>query len=397
MKEETHSAIVLIVFYEIIIVILLIGALIPSGVTFLNFILSPITYMQINELVIVLSMALFLPLVYKKVQKVKLFGAEVELLQEVTKVKQDLDQIKKDISDQKYDYERAMFAILSRLSGKMKFQPRRLSSSLEEVPIEIGSLDFGESWILTQIFYRKLEAINIPVARPSLGETTLMTFFNMISGKIDLFVWYSGTGMALAGMDVKPHKAEEGRKELNGLYKKWGLKWLEPLGFETVEGPVMLAEQADRFKIKTMTDLADKSDRLVLGANREFFLRHWSYPRLKRLGMRFRNTTEVSINDRLSGLFAGDFDVGIGYTTDPEINDSRLTVIEYDKLFEPISQFAMPLCRIDVADQITAALDNLHITSRQMQKMNYRAKKANYKKLAIAGLAAEFQRGQVHK
>lgn len=395
MKKETHPAIVLTVFYEIIILILLIGALIPSGATFWNFLLNPITYMQINEFVIVLTFALFLPLVYKNIQKVRLFGAEVELRQEVTRVKQDLSQIKKDISDQKYDYERAMFAILSRLSGKMKFQPRRLSSNLEEVPIEIGSLDFGESWILTQIFYRKLEAINMPVARPSLGETTLMTFFNMISGKIDLFVWYSGTGMALAGIDVKPHGTEDGRKELNDLYKKWGLKWLKPLGFETREGLVMLGEKADRFKIKTMTDLAEKSHRMVFGANREYFLRHWAYPRLKRLGMRFRKTTEVLINDRLSGLYAENFDVGIGYTTDPEINDSRLTVIEYDKRFEPISQFAMPLCRIDVADQVTAALDDFEITTKQMREMNFRAKKGNYKKLMIAGLADAFQRGQV--
>ena len=397
MKKDSHPAIVLIVFYEIMIIILLIGALIPSGVTVWNFLKSPITYMQINEFVIVLTLALFLPLIYKNIQKVKLFGAEVELRQEVTKVKQDLNQIKKDISDQKYDYERAMFAILSRLSGKMKFQPRRLSSSLEEVPIEIGSLDFGESWILTQIFYRKLEDGNIPVARPGLGETTLMTFFNMIAGKIDLFIWYSGTGMALAGMDVRPHEAADGRKELNDLYKKWGLVWLKPLGFETCEGPVMLAEKAARLKIETMSDLADKSHRLVLGANREYFLRHWSYPRLKRLGMRFRNTTEVSINDRLSGLYAEDFDVGIGYTTDPEINDSRLTIIKDDHRFEPISQFAMPLCRIDVADQISAAIDDLKITSEQMQKMNYRAKKAGYKKLAIAGLADAFQRREVSK
>ncbi len=395
MKKAAHPTIIIIVFYEIIIFILLIGALIPEGASFWDFLKSPITFMQINEFVIVLTLALFLPLVYKNIQKVKLWGAEVEVRQEVTKVRQDLDQVKKDISDQKYDYERALFAILSRLSGKMEFQPRRFSSDLEEVPIEIGCLDIAESWILTQIVYRKLEAGNIPVTEPSPGETTLMTFFNMISGKIDLFIWYTGTGMALAGMDVKPHEAQEGRKELNDVYKKWGLKWLQPLGFETREGPVMLSEQADRFKITTMTDLANNSHRLVFGANREYFLRHWAYPRLKRLGMRFRKVTEVSINDRLSGLYNEEFDVGIGYTTDPEINDSRLKVIDYDARFEPISQFAVPLCRIDVADQVAAVLDDFKITSKQMRELNFRAKKAAYKKLAIRGLADEFQRGYV--
>ena len=277
----------------------------------------------------------------------------------------------------------------------MGFQPRRLSSSLDEVPIEIGSLDFAESWILAQIVYRRLESASIPVTEPGPGETTLMTFFNMISGKNDLFIWYSGTGMALAGMDVAHNDVKKGRDALNKVYMKWGLKWLQPIGFQTLEGPVMLSEQADRLKIETMTDLADNSRRLVFGANHEYFIRDWAYPRLERLGIKFRDTIEVSINDRLSGLFDKEFDVGIGYSTDPEINDKRLTVIDYDERFERISQFAIPLCRIDVADQVAAVLNDLEITTEQMQEMNRRAKKAGYKKLAIKGLADEFQRGHI--
>jgi len=68
--------------------------------------------------------------------------------------------------------------------------------------------------------------------------------------------------------------------------------------------------------------------------------------------MKFKDDVEVSINDRYSGLFSGEFDVGIGYTTDPEANDKRIDFIfeKKDDTFPCIPQYAMPLCREEIAD-----------------------------------------------
>lgn len=395
MKKKINPEIILGVFYILIILCLLIGALKPQGIPFSRFWKNPFESMEINEFVVALTLALFLPFIYRKIRKVKLFGTEVELRDKVEKVNERLDQVKKDMSDQKYDNERTMFAILSRLNIQVEAQPRRKGKTLAEVPIEIGCMDFSESWILTEIAYQKLQAFKVPVAKPGLGESTLMTFFNILSGRIDVFIWYSGTGMALSGMKVKPHKAEPGLEALNEVYDKWELVWLPPLGFQTVEGPTMLAEKADKLKIKTMSDLARKSHRLVFGANREYYLRDWSYPRMKRMGVMFREKKEVSINNRLSGLFTEEFDVGIGYTTDPELNDDHLKLIDPDDEFKHISQYAMPLCRKEIADDVYAALTDLKIEPDQMSKMNMRANKDNYKKLAIEGLARKFLQGEI--
>jgi len=395
MKKKINPEVILGIFYILIILSLLIGALKPQGISFSRFWGNPFESMEINEFVVALSLALFLPFIYRKIQKVKLFGAELELRNKVEKVNARLNQVDKEMSGQKYDNERAMFAILSRLNVQVESQPRREGKSLQEVPIEIGSLDFAESWILAEIVYQKLQVAGVPVAKPRLGESTLMTFFNLLSGKKDLFIWYSGTGMALAGMDVKPHEADAGLAALNKLYDKWELIWLPPLGFETIEGPTMLREKADKLKINTMEDLARISHRLVFGANREYYLRDWSYPRLRRKNIMFRDRKEVSINDRLSGLFTEDFDVGIGYTTDPEMNDYRLKFIKADDNFKHISQFAMPLCRKEVVKEVEAALSDLKITPVQMSKMNTRAKKDSYKKRAIKGLVSEFHGGDI--
>lgn len=385
------------VFYEIVVICLWIASVIPKGISFLEFWRRPFGLMIINEYSIALTVAIFLPLVFKNITKLKLFGAEIEVHREFENVRSEIQEAKKDIADQRYDYDRALFSIISGLNRQLETRARRENKDLQQVPLEIGAMDFAESWIMQQIVYRKLSLHNIPVQEPEMGETTLMTFFNLISGKIDFFIWYSGTGMAMAGMDIVEHDEFTGLEILNAHYKDLNLRWLPTIGYQAMEGPIMLKEKARRRNIKTMSAMAQQANSLTFGANREYFLRHWAYPRLKRKGMKFKDYVEVSINDRYSGLFSGQFEVGIGYTTDPEANDKRIDLIftREDKAFPPIPQYAMALCREDIADTVQEGLGDLHITEEQMRKMHFEAGKSKYSKLAIKGIADDFIRGNV--
>jgi len=171
------------------------------------------------------------------------------------------------------------------------------------------------------------------------------------------------------------------------------LKWLPCIGFENKEGPVMLRETAERYGITTMSQLAQQSGSLVFGANREYFLRSWAYPRLKRKGMVFKGVKEVDINDRLSGLYNDEFDVGIIYDTDAESRDFRLKAIQWEEnVFPPIHQYAMPLCRIDQADMLQEALADLTIDVEKMISMKSKAKRHNFDAMAVKGIAEEFFR-----
>jgi osmoprotectant transport system permease protein len=397
MDAKEKLKITALVFYEIVFICLWIAAIIPEGISFLEFWRRPFGLMIINEYSIALTIAVFLPLVFKNITKLKLFGAEVEVHREFENVHSEIHKVKKDIADQRHDYDRALFSIISSLNRQLDTKLRREKQNLQQVPLEIGAMDFAESWIIQQIVFRKLSLQNIPLQEPEMGETTLMTFFNLISGKIDFFVWYSGTGMAMAGMDIVEHDERTGLDILNAYYKNLDLRWLPAIGFQALEGPIMLKEKAKKRKIHTMSDLAKQANSLTFGANREYFLRHWAYPRLKRKGMKFKDYEEVSINDRYSGLFSGQFDVGIGYTTDPEANDKRIDFIftkEHDA-FPPIPQYAMPLCREETADIVQEAIGDLHITEEQMRKMHFEAEKNKYSKLAIKGIAGDFIRGKI--
>lgn len=397
MNTKEKLKVIALIFYEIVFICLWIAAIIPEGISFLEFWHKPFGYMIINEYSIALTIAIFLPLVFKNITKLKLFGAEVEVRREFDNVHSKIHEVRKDIADHRYDYDRALFSIIAGLNRQLDTEVRRENEDLQEVPLEIGAMDFAESWIIQQIVYRKLLRQDVPVREPETGETTLMTFFNLISGKIDFFVWYSGTGMAMVGMDIVEHDERTGLEILNAYYERLNLRWLPPIGFQSLEGPIMLKENAKKRNIKTMSDLAEQANSLTFGANREYFLRHWAYPRLKRKGMKFNDFEEVSINDRYSGLFSGQFDVGIGYTTDPEANDKRIDFIftKEDDAFPPIPQYAMPLCRKEIGDVVERALRDLHITEEQMRKMNFEAEKNNYSRLAIKGIAGDFIRGKI--
>ncbi len=215
-------------------------------------------------------------------------------------------------------------------------------------------------------------------------------------GKIDLYVEYSGVGFMLAGRDPQEHDAGGGRQMLNEIYAPWGLTWLSPLGFNNQHELVMLRETAEKHGIVTVGDLARSPDRFSFAANREYFLRDTAYPRLLRQGLSFREIREVDISDRLGGLLDGRFDVGVGWTTDPQMEDTRLIALRYDERFPGISQYAMPLARVDIVPEIQEALESLMIDQAQMLHLNKIAMAAGNSPLALKGAAAEFLRTAAH-
>jgi hypothetical protein len=50
----------------------------------------------------------------------------------------------------------------------------------------------------------------------------------------------------------------------------------------------------------------------------------------------------------------------------------------------------MPLCRIEHAQTLQEALDDLKISAKEMTRMKYRAKRGQYDDLVIKGLAKKF-------
>ncbi|MCZ6574445.1 MAG: hypothetical protein O7C98_14910 [Planctomycetota bacterium] len=399
--------------YVILVTLLLLGALVPKDKTLRDVMQDPVSMIEVDQTVIALALALFLPAVLPRLKKLKLFGVEAELRDEVQRVKdradelgRELKQTEQTVAFTQYRQEAALFTIATALSRKMftpDAQDRRAGKSLKESPLQIGQLDFIESWILTRLLYRVLDAYqrghgeDFGVDCPLHDEPTLMAFFRILTGKRDLFIWYSGTGIKLAGRSfpdsVDVHDAESVREHLNAVYEPLGLTWLPSLGFENAELLVMTKEKAESLQISTVSDLRDQARDLVFGANREYFLRDWLYPQLKRNGVKFKDTTEVGINDRLGGLINDDYQVGVTWGTDGFADYRKLQVITPDEVFPKLPQYAMPVCRTDVAEQVEAALQGWRITEDQIRDLNQRVEREGVRdpqEPALPGIVDEY-------
>lgn len=320
------------------------------------------------------------------------FGSfTVEFERRLEKAEKD----ERESAERQYDHERTLYVLASR----MKTESRRQNKTLAEVPLEIGSKRFPESRILAELMYLTLES-KLPLSKPDnrpriTVQESLRTFLNLRLGIIDVYVEYSGVGLMLAGQHIGEHVGDEARKVLNGIYSKWDLKWLEPLGFENREELVIRRKTAEEYGIKTLSDLAENSRDLVFGAYRGFFIREYLFPRLEGLGagrtkLSFKKVrNDIDIDDRFTGLLKKEFDVGVGWTTDPEMDRQELQRVSYDKVFTPINQWAMPLCRKDVSKEIEKELSHLQISEGVMRELNTNAQKGRNTPDSIVGAATE--------
>ena len=98
--------------------------------------------------------------------------------------------------------------------------------------IVVGSKDFGESIVLSEIFAQLIEAkTDLTVDRKLNMGGTFVCFEAIKNGDIDIYPEYTGTALtAQLGMDVITDPDEAYRTVSNAFDEQFGIRWLEPLG-----------------------------------------------------------------------------------------------------------------------------------------------------------------------
>jgi hypothetical protein len=113
----------------------------------------------------------------------------------------------------------------------------------------------------------------------------------------------------------------------------------------------MRQDRARELSIRTLSDLSQKASSLTLGLEADFQVRPLDglQPLNARYGMSFGTLNVVSLGERgriYDKLLDGRIDVGEIYTTDGQISDYGIVVLEDDLSFFPVYQ-AAPLARTD--------------------------------------------------
>ncbi|WP_075619317.1 glycine betaine ABC transporter substrate-binding protein [Paenisporosarcina indica] len=249
-------------------------------------------------------------------------------------------------------------------------------------PIIISGKQFTEQYILPQLLGQYVESkTDYEVEyKEGLGEVAILTPA-LEKGDIDVYVEYTGTGLqsVLEENLVQGESSESVLKRVReGYEEKFGVTWLEPLGFENTYTLAYSKEQS--YKAKTYSDLveASKSNDIVFGAPHAFYERPGDgydamvgvYP------FEFAETESLDPNVMYEAVKQGDVDVITAFTTDGRIERFDLAITTDDKGFFP-KYDAAPLVRQETLETYPELEDVLNelagkISLEDMQKMNAR-------------------------
>ena len=198
----------------------------------------------------------------------------------------------------------------------------------------------------------------------------------MESGEFDLYPEYTGTAwnMVLKREDIYTEdQFEFMRQEYQANYD---MDWVGMYGFNNTYGLVVRKEIADKYDLKTYSDLQTVSSELTLGAEYDFFEREDGYEALcDAYGLDFKQTMDLDIGLKYQALEQAQIDVMVIFTTDGQLSVADAVVLEDDKGFYP-SYLCGNVIRTEVLEEHPELNDVFGkvtgiLTDTDMARMNY--------------------------
>lgn len=207
----------------------------------------------------------------------------------------------------------------------------------EQRPVVVASKPFAESYLLAEMFAQLLESRGVRVERrPGLGATEIL-MGALRSNAIDVYPEYTGTGLIAILRDSLTRDPRAAFARVSRAFADdYGLRWLPPLGFENTYAIAVLPETAERYRLRTLSDLARASPVLEAGLTADFIGRSDGLVGLSRTyGMRFHTVRPLAPALKYQALVRGAVDVIDGYSTDGLLARYKLVTLEDDRRFFP--------------------------------------------------------------
>lgn len=190
------------------------------------------------------------------------------------------------------------------------------------------------------------------------------------------------TGTDLTGTlnlppEKDPKKAfERVQKEFE---KQYDQKWFPSYGFANTYAFMVSKETADKYNLKTISDLGAVADQLTAGVDTSWMNREGDGYKTftETYGFDFQKVYPMQIGLVYDAVHAGKMDVVLGYSTDGRIASYDLVILEDDlKYFPPYD--ASIVAKNEVLKEnpeLEKALSKLsgQIDTETMQKLNYEA------------------------
>ena len=272
-------------------------------------------------------------------------------------------------------------------------------ASIGKKKITVASMNFTEQLILGNILSQLIQDKTDYAVEEQLNLGGSQVVFSAIkTGEVDLYVEYLGTAyVTMLNIDEPNSDTQEVYNIVKERFaEEFGITTLNPLGFNNTYAMAVTRETAEKYNLKTVSDLAKVSNQLTLGPTIQFPNREDGLIGLeKTYDIKFKAVKPMETGLRYTALNSGETDVTDAFTTDGLIEKFDLVILEDDKKFFPPYD-AVTMVKEEILEEypeleeVIGLLDG-KITEEKMIKMNYEVdeNKRDPKEVAIEFLKEE--------
>ncbi|WP_411342505.1 ABC transporter permease/substrate-binding protein [Paenibacillus sp. WLX1005] len=238
----------------------------------------------------------------------------------------------------------------------------------------------SEPEILINMYQQLIEQdTNLNVSlKPGLGKTSFL--FNALqNGDVDIYPEFTGTAIA-EFLREDANSTDSGKvyqQAKEGMKQTFHMELLSPMQYNNTYALAVPADYAQQHNLSRISDLQQVAPQVKVGFTREFADRNDGYVGMQKLyGFTFPNLTTMEPKLRYTAIESGDIQLIDAYSTDSELAQYKLKVLEDDRNLFPPYQGA-PLMREETLQQYPEVAESLNklagqITDDEMRQMNYR-------------------------
>ncbi|HDI3054992.1 TPA: ABC transporter permease subunit [Clostridium botulinum] len=245
--------------------------------------------------------------------------------------------------------------------------------------VVIGSKNFTEQIILGNILEELIHnKTDIDVeTKLNLGGTQV-SFNALKAGGIDMYVEYTGTAYGNILNIKEPNRDKDTvyNRVKKDFKERFGIEVLNPMGFNNTYAMATTKEIAQKYNLKTTSDLAKESSNMIAGPTIEFANREDGLIGLnKAYNVNFKGVNPIDGGLRYTALVNNETQIIDAFTTDGLIEQFNLVLLEDDKSFFP-DYYAVPIVKEETLKkfpelrEVLGKLDG-RITDEKMRKLNY--------------------------
>ena len=264
-------------------------------------------------------------------------------------------------------------------------------NSKKDKTINIATKPMTEGYILGQMLTELIEQdtdLKVNITN-GVGGGTSNIHPAIVKGEFDLYPEYTGTSWE-AVLKKEVSYDESKFDELQKEYKeKYNLEYVNLYGFNNTYGLAVNKDIAEKYNLKTYSDLAKVSNNLIFGAEYDFFEREDGYKELQKVyNMNFKKQIDMDIGLKYQAMKDKKIDVMVIFTTDGQLAISDVVVLEDDKKMYP-SYRAGTVIRSEILSEypelkpVLEKLNNI-LDDKTMADLNYQVESEGKKPEDVA-------------